>query len=96
MYILSLKVCQQEFGQRILSVFWSFIVGFKKNHIKICVFLPSQKLSGLKDKEGNYKKYFQSPQRKNTPWKQNMQYIFRNHFHHGKSKSTLDQFHANN
>ena len=67
MYILSLKVCQQEFGQRILSIFWSFIVGFKKNHIKICVSLPSQKLSGLKDKEGNYKKYFHRVPRERTP-----------------------------
>ena len=54
MYILPLKMCQQEFGQRILSVFWSFVVGFKKNHIKICDLLSSQKLSSLKDKEGNY------------------------------------------
>ena len=54
MYILSLKVCQQEFGQRILSVFWPFVVGFKKDRIKICDLLPSQKLSSLKDKEGNY------------------------------------------
>ena len=54
MYILSLKVCQQEFGQRILSVFWSFVVRFQKNHIKICDLFPSQKLSRLKDKEGNY------------------------------------------